>query len=453
VVWQRQGLAPGWVAQRIMSGFGLNVRLGRWLVLGLAVFGCERGAQRGQGEQHKEHAGEHKEHAGEHKEHAGEHKEHAGEHKEHAETAPVGSAKKGDDGHHAEHGELLRRIRVSDEVARAAKLALTPAKREVLAETLALPGELAGDPDRVARISSPAGGRIAEVRLREGATVKKGDVLVVVRVPEITRVRSAQAVAQAKAVAARADVDRLKKLAAEGLATQQAVLDAEAEAHALDVEAQSLGRELGALGAAASGALAVSLRAPIAGTVVSRDAVVGQPVTPDRTLGTIAALDELWFLGRVFEKDLGRLRTGAPAEVRFNAFEAERFTGVVEYLGQAVDPAARTINARIRLKNRDELLRIGLFGTALVALASPRGPEPRLVVPRSAVTEVGGRKVVFVKLASGEFEPHEVTLGAESVGKVEVLVGLGEGEQVVSDGVFTLKSLLLKESFAESDHH
>lgn len=355
-------------------------------------------------------------------------------------------------GHHAEHGELLRRVRLSDEVARAAKISLAPARREVLAETLALPGELAGDPDRIARISSPAAGRIEEVRLREGATVKKGDVLVVVRVPEITRVRSAQASTGAKATAARANVERLKKLAAEGLATQQAVLDAEAEAHALDVESRSLAQELGALGAAQSGAIAVSLRAPLDGTVVSRDAVVGQPVTPDRTLGTIAALDELWFLGRVFEKDLGRLRTGAPAEVRFNAFEAERFDGSVEYLGQAVDPAARTINARIRLKNREGLLRIGLFGTAEVAVASPRAQEARLVVPRTAVSDVAGRKVVFVKLDSGEFEPHEVTLGAESVGKVEVLVGLGEGELVVSEGAFTLKSLLLKESFAEDDH-
>ncbi|HEY3496451.1 MAG TPA: efflux RND transporter periplasmic adaptor subunit [Polyangiaceae bacterium] len=401
---------------------------GAWLGLALGVAGCDRPRPP---EPHAEH-GEHAAHAAQ------------GEKAGHGHEARP---------HHAEHGELLRRVRLSDEVARAAKLALTPARREVLAETLALPGELAGDPDRIARISSPAAGRIEEVRLREGATVKKGDVLVVVRVPEITRVRSAQATTKAKGAAARANVERLKKLLAEGLATEQSVIDAEAEANALEVETRSLGQELGALGAATSGAIAVSLRAPLDGTVVSRDAVVGQPVTPDRTLGTIAALDELWFLGRVFEKDLGRLRTGAPAEVRFNAFESERFTGSVEYLGQAVDPAARTINARIRLQNRNDLLRIGLFGTAEVALPSPQAAEPRLVVPRTAVSEVAGRKVVFVKLDSGEFEPHEVTLGAESVGKVEVLVGLGEGELVVSDGAFTLKSLLLKESFAEDDHH
>jgi cobalt-zinc-cadmium efflux system membrane fusion protein len=314
-----------------------------------------------------------------------------------------------------------------------------------------LPGEVAGDPDRLASIASPAQGRIEEVRLREGATVKKGDVLVVLRVPEITRVRGAYAAKKARAAAARVNQERLQKLAGEGISTQQAVLDAAAEADALDAEAKALGLELGALGAGSHGALAISLRAPLSGIVVSRNAVVGQPVEPEQTLASIAALDEVWFLGRVFEKDLGRVRLGARAEVRLNAYAGERFTGTVEYLGQAVDPVGRTITARIRLKNRDEMLRIGLFGSAEVALPNPRA-QLGLVVPRSAVTEVGGKSVVFVKLPSGEFELHEVTLGAESVGSVEVLAGLGEGELVASEGVFTLKSLVLKDSFAESGH-
>ncbi|HEY3493233.1 MAG TPA: hypothetical protein VGK73_01050, partial [Polyangiaceae bacterium] len=94
-----------------------------WLGLALGVAGCDRPRPP---EPHAEH---------------GEHAEHA----EQGEKAGHGHEARP---HHAEHGELLRRVRLSDEVARAAKLALTPARREVLAETLALPGELAGDPDR-----------------------------------------------------------------------------------------------------------------------------------------------------------------------------------------------------------------------------------------------------------------------------------------------------------------
>jgi membrane fusion protein, heavy metal efflux system len=416
--------------------------LGWWVALacaGLLGSACDRhtpGPAEKAGPKPAEQREQH-EHADEHE--GGEQHEHGEEHE-----------KSG--GKHAEHHELTRRVRVSDAVARDARLVVVPVKREALAETLVLPGEVAGDPDRLARISSPAAGRIEEVRLREGAVVKKGDVLVVLRVPEITRVRGAYAATKARAAAARVNQERLQRLAAEGISTQQAVLDAAAEADALEAEAGALGLELGALGAASNGALAISLRAPLTGIVVSRDAVVGQPVAPEQTLATIAALDEVWFLGRVFEKDLGRVRLGARAEVRLNAYAGERFTGTVEYLGQAVDPVGRTITARIRLKNRAEMLRIGLFGSAEVALPNPRGAQLGLVVPRSAVTEVGGKSVVFVKLPSGEFELHEVTLGAESVGSVEVLGGLGEGELVASEGVFTLKSLVLKDSFAESGH-
>jgi cobalt-zinc-cadmium efflux system membrane fusion protein len=353
---------------------------------------------------------------------------------------------------HEHHDELVRRVKLTEAVVRDAAIESAPARREAIGATLSLPGEIAADPDRTARISSPAAGRIEEARLREGESVKKGDVLVVVRVPEIGKVRSAMSSTAARATTARTNAERQKRLVAEGLATEQQALDAQTEAEALEVEARALREELGALGAGTSGALSITLRAPMAGIVVARNAVVGQPVTPDQALGTIAGLDEVWFLGRVFEKDLGRLRTGAAAEVHLNAYPEEHFRGSVEYLGHEVDPVGRTLTARLRLANERGLLRLGLFGTAEVVVPSEREATPKLVVPRSAVTEVANKTVVFVAHGKTEFELHEVTLGNEAPGKVEVLAGLREGEAVVTRGVFTLKSVVLKGSFAEDEH-
>jgi cobalt-zinc-cadmium efflux system membrane fusion protein len=365
----------------------------------------------------------------------------------HTTAAPSASGHAEDE----QHEELPRKVKLSDAVIAAAHVQVAPAVRELLSETLALPGELAADPDRLARLSSPAAGRVEEVRLKEGVDVKKGDVLVVVRVPEVGRVRSAYVATQSRAAAARANAERLGELFAKQLAAEQEAVNAKAEADALEVEARSLSEQLGALGAGKSGEFSIALRAPISGTVIARDAVVGQPVSPEQTLGSIAALDELWFLGRVFEKDLGRLSLGAKTEVRLNAYPKERFDGQVEYVGQQVDPTARAVTARVRLKNRGGLLRIGLFGTAEVALPSAEGNVPRLVVPRSAVTEIAEKPVVFVREADGQFELHEVTLGHAAPGKVEILAGLREGEPVVIDGAFTLKSMVLKGSFAEDE--
>jgi cobalt-zinc-cadmium efflux system membrane fusion protein len=181
--------------------------------------------------------------------------------------------------------------------------------------------------------------------------------------------------------------------------------------------------------------------------------VVGQPVGTDHTIASIADLSEVWFLARVFEKDLGRLELQAPAEVTLNAYPHERFDGKVEYIGKQIDPVARTVNARIRLTNKEDHLRLGLFGTAHVVVRGPAGAsnDPVLVVPRSALTEIAGKKVVFVRVTDGEFETHEVTVGDAAAGRVRILAGLREGEQVVVDGAFTVKSVLLRGTIAGED--
>ncbi|MDB4989849.1 MAG: Cobalt/zinc/cadmium efflux transporter, rane fusion protein CzcB family [Myxococcaceae bacterium] len=352
-----------------------------------------------------------------------------------------------------EHEELPKRVRLEDEVTKDAKITTAPVVREALTVTLSLPGEIVVDPDKAARLSSPIAGRIEDVRFREGSTVKKGDVLAVIRVPDLGRLRSEQAAAQAQAKAARANAKRLKELLSQRLTSEQTYLDAAANADALELGARAASEQLGALGLSGQGGnpSALTLRAPLSGVIVTRNAVVGQPVSAAEVLCEIADLSELWFLGRVFEKDLGKLQLEAATEVQLNAYPQQRFGGVVEYIGRQVDPVARTVTARVRLTNRDDLLRVGLFGTAYVSTTGSQAREPTLIVPRSALTEVGGKQVVFVRQADKDFELHEVTLGDSAAGKVAVIAGLREGEQVVVEGVFTLKSAVLKSTFAEEE--
>jgi cobalt-zinc-cadmium efflux system membrane fusion protein len=363
--------------------------------------------------------------------------------KSHAET----------DGGEHEHEGIPKTVHLPANVIASAKVTVAPVTKEVLRATIVLPGEVAADPDRTGRISSTVAGRLEEVRLQEGATIKKGDVVAVLRVPDLGKVRGAYAAANSKAAAARANAERLKELSESRLASTQSYLDAKAEAEALDAEAKALGEQLAALGAGGSSGSGVllTLRSPIGGTVTRRDAVVGQPVSAEQMLGTVSDLSEAWFLGRVFEKDLGRLEQGARAEVELNAYPNERFDGVIEVLGQQIDPIARTLTARIRIKNRGGLLRLGLFGGARVDVGDAGKKDPTLVVPRSALTEIAGKPTVFVRTGDETFDAHDVVLGESGVGKVQVLAGLKEGELVVKHGVFTLKSVVLKGSFAEED--
>ena len=368
---------------------------------------------------------------------------------EEGEAKPAPSASAHSD--EPEHEGVAKRVRVPPAVVKDAKIAVAPVVKESLAITLVLPGEIVPDPDRTARVSSPVAGRLDRVTFKEGAVVKKGELLAVLRVPELGTVRGAQAAAAAKASAARANAERLKVLVDKKLAAEQEALTAKAEADALEAESRALSEQLRAMGSAAGGGPQLALRAPVSGTVVSRDAVVGQPVTAEQAIATIADLSETWFLGRVFEKDLGRVKVGANAEVVLNAYPKEHFNGTVEYIARQIDPVARTLTARVRLQNREELLRLGLFGNARVATSEAQARPPQLVVPRSAVVEIAGKPVVFVRQADEDYELHEVILGESELGKVEILNGLREGEQVVVQGAFTLKSIALKSTISEEE--
>ena len=347
------------------------------------------------------------------------------------------------------HDALPKRVRLDPSVIVDANIQTTPAAREQLAATIDLPGEIASDPDKTASVSPLVGGRIESVSFKEGQQVSKGDLLALVKVPELGKAKAAYTATQAKAIAARSNADRLQELADKRLAAAQEVLAAKAEADALDAEARAADDQLRALGTGATGGGSqLALRAPVSGIVISRAAIVGQPVTADEVIATIADLSEVWFLGRVFEKNLGQIRLGAPTEVQLNAYPDDRFSGTIEYLGKQVDPTARTVVARIRITNRNDLLRLGLFGVARVDVGrGDAGVASTLVVSRDAIAEIGGKTVVFVREPDGDFDLHDVVLGNSALGKVQILNGLRDGEQVVTQGVFTLKSAVLKSTF------
>lgn len=359
------------------------------------------------------------------------------------------SARRPTDDAGAEKSEgMPTRVHLSEAVVRDANIVTQAVGLEVLASSLVLTGEVAADPDRSAKVASPVAGRLQEVSFKEGTLVKRGDAMAVVRAPELGNLRAAYAATGDRARAARANADRLKELASERLAATQAQLDAEAQAHALELEGRALGQQLATMGAGSKpGASALTVFAPLGGSVLTRDAVVGQAVTTDQTLATISDLAEVLFLARVYEKDLGRIRVGAAAAVEVSAHPAEMFDGHVEYLGQQIDPVSRTFLARVRLRNRGDLLRIGLFGTARVTTAEAAVQRALPVLPRSAVTLIGDQPTVFV-LEEGDYVARGVTLGSGVGDRVEARSGIKEGDRVVVRGAFAVKSALLKSTLA-----
>ena len=179
----------------------------------------------------------------------------------------------------------------------------------------------------------------------------------------------------------------------------------------------------------------LTFRSPAGGIVLEKKALQGMRFMPGEALYQIADLSAVWVIADVFEQDLGQIRVGSVAKLRFNAYPAKSFDGRITYIYPTLKPETRTVPIRIELANPGQQLKPAMF--AEVEL--PVGAGAKVVtVPASAVIDSGTRRVVFVQLAEGRFEPREVKVGARSDTHVEVLDGVREGEPVVTAANFLI---------------
>lgn len=352
-----------------------------------------------------------------------------------------------------EHEDLPKRVELTPRVLSDAKISTAPAEKRRLAATLDINGQIVADPDHIALLGGRVAGRILRVAAREGDSVKAGQVIAVLTSPELARHRAEYAADSARAVAARKNAQRLRSLVNERLASDQDAVAAEAEATALEVDRDAVAQAIRGMGAplvAEGDPSLVSIASPITGQVVQRDAVPGQLVEPSHTIATVADLSKIWFQAQLFEKDVAHIQEGANAEVRLNGYPDRVLAAKVARISSQVDPRTHTLTARLALEGPDRGIRLGLFGTARVSLAHG-SEEEHVVVPLGAVTDIGDRKVVFVRQTDGDFEVHDVRLGASASGFVAILSGLAAGEQVAISGVHTLKSVVLKATMNEEE--
>ena len=164
--------------------------------------------------------------------------------------------------------------------------------------------------------------------------------------------------------------------------------------------------------------------------------VEGQYVQEGTELYLLADLSSVWLVAQVYEFELGRLRTGQPATVTAAAYPGREFEGRIAFIEPVLDRETRSVRVRIVLPNRSGDLKPGMFGNARLKVPVEKG----LSVPRSAVIDTGTRRVVYVEIAPGTFQPREVTLGATSGDHVAVSGGVNEGEKVVATANFFIDS-------------
>lgn len=281
-------------------------------------------------------------------------------------------------------------------------------------------------------------GKIIERKVDVGAAVKKGQVIARLDAAD-AHLRASAALADVRAAEAShalavAEVERQRQLFAKKFIS----------ASALDIREAELKSANARLAQVKAQANVSSNQTQYANLTADRDGVVtmiraepGQVVEAGEAVVQIANNKEVEVLVAVPESRMAEVKLNNAVTIKMWADQQKRYEGVVREIAPAADSSTRAFNVRVMIQGADEAVKLGM--TAGVKFSAPAVQQAaELLVPTSALTEINGKKLVWVIDADNRAQPREVIAGQFSENGVQIISGLQTGEKIAIAGVHTL---------------
>jgi RND family efflux transporter MFP subunit len=340
-------------------------------------------------------------------------------------------------------------VPLSAEAIARAGLVVTPASSGKSGADIRLPGVVEPNAYKQVAVTPLVSGRVTRVSAALGDRVRGGQTIAQIYSPELADAQTKYVSAKAMLDAHDRELQRTEKLVQIGAASRQELERIHADHAAQLASVQSSRSELEllgvssstieGLGAAGSVNATVNVAAPIDGVVTERAVNIGLNVDPATNLFTVVDLSTVWIVADLYEKDFSRVRDGSNVTVTTTAYPDLSLRGSVSYIDPQVNTESRTAKIRIEVPNPRAELRLGMFVDVVVATA---GVAKTLVVPRSAIQNVGDRTVVYLANTkeSGKFTEREVRLGQSAGEQVEIVSGVAQGDTVVTEGSFFVRA-------------
>lgn len=341
---------------------------------------------------------------------------------------------------HAEKEELA----LSPDEAKKAGIQVMKVQAQAVAETVDATATVQANQERIAYVAPRVEARVTAVAVRLGDAVRAGQVLATLDSVQVGEAYAALVQAQSEYRIADSDFKRAESLVADEIIPRKDFLKAQAEREKAAASVRNATERLRLLGGAPDGKGAVSaltVRSPIAGTVVERKATLGGLASPTESLFTVADLSRVWVQAALPEAALAKVRVGANARFSVPAYPAQAFTGRVSHISSGVDKETRTASARIEVANPEGRLKPDMFGTAVIETGGTA--RAGIALPDDAVVLLQGQPTVFV-LENGGYAARVVQPGERSGGRTVIVGGLQPGEEVVTAGAYALKARKLK---------
>lgn len=328
-----------------------------------------------------------------------------------------------------ESGDVVGTVKIDPVVVQNIGVRTAIAKSESISRTIRTVGRVDFNEERMARLHPKVQGWIEELYIdKTGETVVSDDILLSIYSPQLVSTQQEYLLALNNLAALGESPFEEIRHGAENLAKSS-----RERLQFLDVPEHQI-RELEKSREIKKN---IHIHSPVDGTVLRIGVRQGQHVTPQQELYMLADLREVWVLADIYENEIPWVNVGDDVEMTLTSVPGKTFTGEVAYIYPYSEAKTRTTKVRLVFDNPDLLLRPDMFSEVKI-LSDTRTNS--IVVPSEAVVRSGGNPQVFVVREPGKFEPRVVTLGVESGGRIEVLDGVSDGEEVVTSAQFLVDS-------------
>ena len=172
------------------------------------------------------------------------------------------------------------------------------------------------------------------------------------------------------------------------------------------------------------------INSPLSGTVKTRFVKVGEFVRKGDRLVEILNVDRILVKVNIPEQEILQINIGQKVDIELYILEKKLFEGKVKKIGLEADASNRTFPVEIEVNNRERILRPGMLARVTF---TKRVDQDQVVIPRHTILERDSGRIVYV-VDKGKAFQREVSTGISQREKVQILVGLGRGEQLVVEG-------------------
>lgn len=318
-------------------------------------------------------------------------------------------------------------FRLTETISKGKELAV--ARSEIVQTELLLNGKISLDEDKVSRVFPLAGGFVRELYVELGDYVKKGQVMAIIRSPEIAGFTREGVEAEAQLRVAEKNAQVAEDLFKTGNISEVELINARKELESARGEVE---RTRAVLDMYSAGKEAVyPIKSPVSGVIVQKNIALNMELRTEdiSPVFVVGNLDEVWVMANVYESDIPNVKEGYEAEITTTSYANHVYKGKIDKVFNIIDAETKVLRARVTLPNPNFELKPEMFAQVRIHYNES---FRKMAIPSSAVIFDKSRYFVMVYKSDEDIDTREVRVFKQQDNITYLDSGLQEGEQVMT---------------------